>query len=54
MTPLFFILVFIAAFIFWVLISFTFPWIGKIVKGLWDDLKYNINKEEKGNKEDER
>ena len=46
MNPFFFILVFLAAVLLWFLLSFAFPWIGKIALKLWKDAEYNINKED--------
>lgn len=52
MTPLFFIILFIGAFLLWGMISFLFPIIGGLCQRYWEDIKYNINKEEK--KEEEK
>ncbi len=47
MNPFFVILVILAAVLLWFLLSFAFPWIGKIALMLWRDAKYNINKKDK-------
>lgn len=52
MNPVFFIMVFLAAAILWFLLSFAFPWVGKVVLKLWNDAMYNINKTDKERMED--
>lgn len=47
MNPAFIILVLIGAGLLWLLLSWLFPFIGTISKRLWNDAKYNMNKDEK-------
>jgi len=47
MNIVFWFLVIVAAFFVWYLVSFGFKEIGEIAKDSWDDLKTNINEEDK-------
>ena len=50
MNPVFFILLLAAAFLLWLLLAKLFPFFGMVGKRLWNDAKYNINKDEKETK----
>ena len=52
MNPIFVLLVILAAVLLWFLLSFAFPWIGKLTWKLWKDAEYNMRKEEKEEKEE--
>lgn len=54
MNPAFVFLVIIGAISLWFLLSFTFPWLGKLFKRIWDDTKNNILEDEKEKETDER
>lgn len=45
MNPVLLILLIIAACLLWLLLSWLFPFFGTIGKRLWDDAKYNMNKD---------
>lgn len=47
MNPVFWALVIIAMLLLWCLLSFLFPCIGSLFKTLWDDVVFNITKNEK-------
>lgn len=56
MNPIFVVLVIIATILLWFLLSFAFPAIGRLSYRLWNDAKYNMdkdfnNEEEKENEE---
>lgn len=54
MNPVFIGLVIVSTVTLWFLLSFTFPWIGRLFKGIWNDTKCNILEDEKENETDER
>lgn len=53
MNPVFYILVLVAAALLWLLLSWLFPFIGTVSKRIWNDAKYNMNKDEKENEEND-
>ena len=53
MNPVFVILLFVAACLLWLLLSWLFPFLGTVGKRLWEDAKYNMNKDEKETKEND-
>lgn len=53
MNPIFIVLVIIAAVLFWFLLSFVFPVLGRLCYRLWSDTKYNLNKDYKNEEEKE-
>lgn len=53
MNPIFIVLVIMAAVLFWFLLSFVFPWLGRLGYRLWSDAKYNLNKDYKNEEEKE-
>lgn len=44
MNPLLILLIFIGAFMLWVLLACLYPIVGRLTKGLWDDVKHNMKK----------
>lgn len=53
MNPVFVILVLLAGFLTWLILSWLFPFLGAVSKRLWTDAKYNMMKDEKENANDE-
>lgn len=47
MNPVFWIGIILILVFLWFILSFMFPWLGTMLKRLWDDAKYNITGEEK-------
>ena len=53
MNPVFWMIVILILIFMWFVLSFMFPWLGKMFKRLWDDTMYNIYGKE-GEDRDER
>ena len=53
MNPVFVVLVLLAGVMLWLLLSWLFPFIGTASKRIWSDAKYNMNKDNTEDKEDE-
>lgn len=49
MNPVFVVLVLLAGFLLWLLLSWLFPFFGTVGKRLWNDAKYNMMKDTKEN-----
>lgn len=44
MNPIFYILVLIALFILWITLSILFPLVGKVIRGIYHEVKDNVNR----------